>query len=244
MNDEVVPHSLGRSVALHLVPGALISAFFFLAAPPLMRAGYPALLALFAAILFVLVPFELGTLYVLGRRRNGRLSLEGIVQNREPMATARYLVLVPPLAIWGLIAFTAMSPADGYVIDALFSWMPAWSFPETLLAEPDRYPRQALLMTFGFGLVLNGIAAPVVEELYFRGFLLPRLPVSARWAPLLNVGLFSLYHFFSPWQIVTRIVALTPMAYTVARQKNLMLGVWVHALLNTLGVLSLLALAS
>jgi hypothetical protein len=91
---------------------------------------------------------------------------------------------------------------------------------------------------------LIGIAAPVVEELYFRGFLLPRLPVSARWAPLLNVGLFSLYHFFSPWQIVTRIVALTPMAYTVARQKNLMLGVWVHALLNTLGVLSLLALAS
>jgi membrane protease YdiL (CAAX protease family) len=44
------------------------------------------------------------------------------------------------------------------------------------------------------GLVLSGVVAPVVEEMYFRGYLLPRLSRLGRWAPVLNVTLFALYH--------------------------------------------------
>jgi len=77
--------SRGRSTLLHLLPGVLISAFYFLAAPCLQRAGYPPLAALLLGILLVLIPFELGWLLVLGRKRNHRLSLQGIVLNRQPL---------------------------------------------------------------------------------------------------------------------------------------------------------------
>jgi hypothetical protein len=39
-----------------------------------------------------------------------------------------------------------------------------------------------------------------VEEYYFRGYLLPRLSRFGSLAPVINVALFSLYHFFTPWQ--------------------------------------------
>ena len=79
--------------------------------------------------------------------------------------------------------------------------------------DPDRvgdYSREAWLVTLAAYLVLNGFVGPIVEELYFRGYLLPRMEWMGRWAPLVNVSLFSLYHFWSPWQIVGRILGLRP----------------------------------
>ena len=60
-----------------------------------------------------------------------------------------------------------------------------------------------------------------------------------RWAPLANVTLFSLYHFWSPWQFVTRILGIGPMVYAVSRTRNVYLGMVVHCGLNSLGVLLL-----
>ncbi len=54
--------SPGKTIFLHLIPGALITIFFFLAAPVLIRAGFPPILSLYLAILLVLIPFELGFL--------------------------------------------------------------------------------------------------------------------------------------------------------------------------------------
>ena len=71
-----------------------------------------------------------------------------------------------------------------------------------------------------FGLLVNGLAAPVVEELYFRGYLLPRIPLSRGWAPLLNAALFSLYHLFSPWQNLARTAAVVPIAYAVSWKRS------------------------
>jgi membrane protease YdiL (CAAX protease family) len=58
-----------------------------------------------------------------------------------------------------------------------------------------------------------------------------------RWAPLVNVALFSLYHFWSPWQIVARILGFGPTVYAVRWQRNIYLGMVVHCSLNTIAVL-------
>jgi membrane protease YdiL (CAAX protease family) len=58
-----------------------------------------------------------------------------------------------------------------------------------------------------------------------------------RWAPLVNVSLFSLYHFWSPWQLVPRILGLAPTVYAVRAKRNFYLGIVVHCSLNTIGVL-------
>ena len=81
-----------------------------------------------------------------------------------------------------------------------------------------------------------GWLGPIVEELYFRGYLLPRMEWMGRWAPLVNVSLFSLYHFWSPWQMLGRILALAPTVYAVRWKENIYLGMVVHCTLNTLGI--------
>ena len=57
-----------------------------------------------------------------------------------------------------------------------------------------------------------------------------------RWAPLVNVSLFSLYHFWSPWQIVARILGFGPTVYAVRWKRNVYLGMVVHCSLNTIAV--------
>ena len=89
-----------------------------------------------------------------------------------------------------------------------------------------------LTATFVLFLVLNGVAGPVVEELYFRGYLLPRIEYLKGWSAPVNVFLFSLYHFFSPWQNISRILAFLPLAYIVRLKKNIFLSMLVHCLLN------------
>src|SRR5688572_22033868 len=72
-------HSLPLSIALHLVPGVLIVAAYLLLAEPFVKAiGYPIFLAWAIALAVVLLPVQLGLLW-LGRKRNGRYSMRGVV---------------------------------------------------------------------------------------------------------------------------------------------------------------------
>ena len=242
MNAEPRAHTLGQTLALHLLPGALLTALYFIIAPGVLRAGYPALMALLICILVVLIPFELGVMLDQGRKLTGRATLDGVVLNREPIPLWQYFVIVPALLIWGGLAFTMLNPVDDFLTRTLFAWMPAWNFSAALLPQVLQASKPALITTLVFAFALNGILGPVIEELYFRGFLLPRISASRGWAPLINVLLFSLYHFFSPWANVTRIVALVPLVYAVAWKRNLYLSMITHVLLNTLGMLSLIGL--
>jgi uncharacterized protein len=243
MKIESQAHTLGQTLILHLLPGALLSAAYFIIAPRVMQAGYPALMALLICILVILIPFELGVLLYQGRKLTGHATLNGVVLNRERIPIWQYFVIVLVLLFWGGLAFTLVTPIDNFLMDTLFAWMPAWNFPAALLPQVLQASRPALITTLVFAFALNGILGPVTEELYFRGFLLPRIPASPSWAPLINVVLFSLYHFFSPWANVTRIVALIPLVYAVAWKRNLYLSMITHCLLNTLGMLSLVGLA-
>jgi uncharacterized protein len=110
-----------------------------------------------------------------------------------------------------------------------------------LLALPAAYPRSMLLVIAVSAVVLNGFVGPAVEELYFRGHLLPRLGKLGSWAPLVNVALFSLYHFWTPWQFLSRVALLLPMVYLVWRKQNLYLGLIAHCLLNLIGTIVLFA---
>ena len=119
-------------------------------------------------------------------------------------------------------------------MQAWFSWLPEW-FAIFDIEQLQRYARPTLLITFWVGLIVNGFALPIVEELYFRGYLLSRLERFGKWAPLINVSLFSLYHFWTPWQAVSRILWLLPWVYTTWRKQNIYLMMIAHCTANTLG---------
>lgn len=90
-------------------------------------------------------------------------------------------------------------------------------------------------------MVVNGIAGPVVEEMYFRGYLLPRISRLGAWAPLVNTVFFSPYHFFTPWLNVGRIIGLLPMVYAAWWKRSIYVSMAVHVLGNVISMLLLLA---
>ena len=236
-------HPLLQSIVLHLLPGLLVLIFYILTAPLAQKMGLPSLFALIVAIAVILIPFELGYLLVQSKKRNGSFSLKDIVLYREPIPVWQYVVHGFVIFMWmGLFFGMLAQPVDKYFIDHFFSWVPDWFFILGPTHQLDQYSKSALLLTAIVGLVFNGVAGPVVEELYFRGYLLPRLSRLKGWAPLLNILLFSLYHFFTPWENLIRIFAITPLIYAVWWKKNIYLGMIVHCAGNLVGSIGMLAL--
>jgi CAAX protease family protein len=225
---------LSTLLALFLVPGALMTVVYVLIAPLVESAGFPPIAALLIAIVVVLLPIELGVVLRAGRGQPQRI--RSVVPYRRPLPIRDWLLLVPVLVVAAFVGFGLSMAVEPAVIDGLFGWLPDW-FVRPI--DPDRvgdYSREVWLITLAAYFVVNGFAGPIVEELYFRGYLLPRMEWMGRWAPLVNVSLFSLYHFWSPWQIIGRILGFGPTVYAVRWKENVYLGMVVHCALNTLGV--------
>ena len=96
-----------------------------------------------------------------------------------------------------------------------------------------------LKLTLIITIIINGFIGPIIEETYFRGYLLARMGIFGKFAPLINMLIFSLYHFFTPWQFLTRIIAGTPWVYSVWINRNHKIGSIVHCTLNICGDISL-----
>jgi membrane protease YdiL (CAAX protease family) len=142
-----------------------------------------------------------------------------------------------------VIPFVVFPPIDNYLIERFFSWLPdRFFFMAEFTENLDQYSLSSMLLVGILQLVIGAVPGPLVEELYYRGYLLPRISRLGKWAPLINTVLFSLYHFTSLWQNPSRIIAFLPMVYAVWWKKNVYLGIVVHCALiafNSLGILAL-----
>jgi uncharacterized protein len=226
-------HTIPQSVMLHLAPGVAMVLFYVFVGNPLADSlGYPSALGFVLSTALILVPIEFGTLAYLGMRLQGRLSLEGVVLYRQP-PPRRLASLVAVLLIWSVVVAVLASPLDAMLRYGLFGWV-----PDRFLLRIDG---GAYSLTLVLWIAVSGIAAPLVEELYFRGFLLPRLSRLGIWAPILEMALFALYHLWSPWLAITRFLVYLPTVYAVWRTGSVVIAIWVHCLSNSLGAVLALA---
>lgn len=226
--------SLPRMLWAHLFPGVLAFLFYAVATRLLTPRGLPPSFALFLGMLVVLIPYQLGVL-IRARRKNAAAPAEGeLIPYTRRLPLLQYAAIVPLLLSWAFFCFFVVAPRETRFLEGLLPHPPGWLFG---VAGSSSYSRKALLATWVLGLLVNGLALPVVEELYFHGYLLPRIPARGRWQPIPNTILFSLYHFFSPWQNLTRILAIAPIAYAVQWKRSVYLGIATHCSLNTLAML-------
>ncbi|HUR05368.1 MAG TPA: hypothetical protein VM347_22690 [Nonomuraea sp.] len=176
-------HSLPLSIALHLAPGALIVAVYLLITGPLVKAiGYPPFLGWAIAMCLALAPTELGLLLWLGRRRNGRLSLRGVVGYLDrPIPRGRLTAIVAILIIQMIVLSIALTPFDNAIYEQLFRWVP-FEGASSLTGYFTGYSRTAVIISLASCIPLTGLALPVIEELYFRGFLAAALAASSIFA--------------------------------------------------------------
>lgn len=232
-------YALGVAIALHLLPGALLTAFVLAAA----GIGIDPFVALFVGIGLVIVPVELGYLLLRAKLTTGTWSLASILPYHEKLPIRQYALWGAGLYIWFVVLLViSVGVLDGWIANRLFSW-----YPDSLLqfavleGEDDGGSALVLVALAAVVLLFNGLAGPVVEELYFRGHLLPAIDRYGKWAPLLNAALFSVYHFWTPWQNPGRIVGLLPWVYTVWRKRSVHLSIIIHVAVNLTFVLLLIA---
>ena len=225
--SQIIKHTTAKSVFLHLLPGGLVGCFYFLALKPVAKIGYPSFFALLLAFALILIPFELGFLFYQGKKKTGRFTLRGIISYLNPLPVWQYLV-------WGSVIFvivgalmTLFKPVDVFLQKNLFFWM-----PEMNLGLDGHYSKTILIVTYTTAFFINVILAPMVEELDFRGYLLPRM--KGKYAILFHSFLFAAIHVFTPWMIVARTVGFLPIIITTTR-KNLYVGMIVHMLCNATG---------
>jgi uncharacterized protein len=240
-DESTEQYSLGQSILLHLLPGALAAAVYILTVPLFTERGYPSITALYLPMILTVMIVELGYLYYQAQKKNGAGFLKDVVNFREPIPWWMYVAFPLIILVWGVLVTGLVSPLDNLILNQGFKWLPDWYALRDLLQIKATYSREAILVTAVSALILNGLAGPIVEELYFRGHLLPRLSRFGRWAPLLNVALFSLYHFWTPWMFFSRVVLLVPMVYGVWWKRNIYLGMIAHCLLNLIGTTVLFA---
>ncbi len=228
--DQIEKHSTTRSVILHILPGILVGGFFLLARQPITAMGYPSIVALILAYAFILIPVELGYLLVQGKKKTGRFTLQGIISYRNSIPWWHYLAWVFVIFIAVGIIFTLLKPVDAFLQGKLFFWM-----PEINYGLDGNYSRKTLIVTYSLVLLFVAFLAPLVEELYFRGYLLPRM--KGKFASLLHSFLFAVQHVLEPWMIITRTLGFLPILFGV-KKKNIFVGIFVHILCNTVNVIT------
>lgn len=233
-------HPLWWSAVLHLLPGALLTAFI-VTAGNLSRAE--PLLALLLGIVVVIAPLELGYLALYAKRVTGSWSPLGAVSYRHRPPWRRLALLAVGLATWMIVLVAvAIAVLDQWLAETVFAWL-----PEALLAmaavsdDGEAMSGGTLVAYLALFLLANGVVGPVTEELYFRGHLLPRIDRFGRGAPMLNTVLFTLYHFHTPWRYPVILLGYLPIAWTAWRQRSVWVGLAAHVVINNVFVLMMLA---
>lgn len=233
-----------RLVILHLLPGALTMLLMLTAGYIMENVGlFPSVPVMFTVIAPLLALGLLGFLFYKGRVLNGRLSLQGVVLYApRPIPWGKTVRLALALFAWIAFIWFVCKPAlNAFFITHVFAWMPAYFFDDYFLNNLGQYSAGTLRL-LGILFTLSISLGGAVEELYFRGYLLPRMAYLGRWAPFVNVVLFSLYHFWSPWENLVRLLAITPWIYAVWRTRNIYLSLLIHFVINAFSGLSLLSL--
>lgn len=241
--SQAQQHPLWLSVVLSLFPGVALGAFIVGTAPILREWGLDPVFALFGGIGLVLVPLEIGCLAVAARRTTGSWSPLDVTDYRQKLPPRRLLPMSIGLAVWFIFTLIAwISLLEGRVIERLPSWVPEsiLSFAQTSTGGdlPSAGVFAAFLVT---AFVFNGLVGPVTEELYFRGYLLPRIDRYGVWAPVINTLLFSLYHVWTPWRWPQIAVGFLPLSLAAWRTRSIYVSMIAHVIINVVFLVMLTA---
>jgi CAAX protease family protein len=224
------------TLAAHLTPGAIAFLGALLLAPALAHLDLPPTFGLTLSCAVLLAPLELGLLLRAAHRATGRTTLgalTSVLAYRQRLG--RWAWTTPVLFAVALAVAIGWAPVGDHLASALQDIYPQWLLPsyDSGAGHPTTVMVAVLLIT----LLLDGVIVPLVEELYFRAFLLPRLPVSGWRAVPISAALFAAQHYWQPfnWPLIFCLqIILTTL---VIRSRSIRLGIVMHVATNCFGIL-------
>jgi membrane protease YdiL (CAAX protease family) len=224
------PMPLWKNFMLHIVPGIIITAVYILLSSVIVSPAIPKALLFYVSAL-VLIP----TAYIILKLGSPTGKAIDAIGNKEKPAFWKALVFgVLAFVLAGLV-MTLLKQLNNYIQNQLFGWMNDQFAVSDYLIHPERYSKNILIITWITGLLTTSTIVPIVEELYFRGYLLKELDRYKLGVVFLSALFFSLYHVFSPWMLLSRFIALLPMTYFIWKYKDIRIGIIAHVLLNLVG---------
>jgi uncharacterized protein len=239
MKTEKEITSIWKLIILHLFPGIVLSIIYLFLLKIGILAEYPKLVIIGVSSLFSIIPIELGFLFYIAKKEEGSFNIFKILGLKSTMKVKEYIFYTLSLFLLTGILTTALKPFSNYLLQTVFSWIPnSYNY----LQDMSLFEKNFIIITIVVSFFIFTIIAPIIEELYFRGYLLVRMKWMGKYSVLINVTLFSVYHFWSPWLIISRIISMFPMVYIVNKRDSLKLAIFVHCLLNFTDVVVFMAL--
>jgi membrane protease YdiL (CAAX protease family) len=236
MNNEarenIIPlFSVVKIILLSLSPGIAITVFAVCLANPYFGPHFSFYMAVMLSAPCVCIPLELSIIAYYARKNN-KIFWQ-IISYKEHTSKIKTILCIAVSLITGVLVMTALVHYE-HAIWKSADWIPEWFRLESTNIKEMPHLKFTLIIAF----IFNGFLAPITEELYFRGFLLPRMNKYGKFAPMLNAVLFSIYHFWQPKEIISRIIALLPMTFFVWKTKNIRIGILFHCIMNVAGLIS------
>lgn len=182
--------------------------------------------------------FELGFVIYLGIKLSGRLTLKDAVRYREALPWWWYPVgFVVFLALgFGIMALS--TPLATFLRETVFAGVSASTTP----VDPSLYS-QPVLIGLAIGTLIQLPLAAVIEELYFRGTLLPRMEGLGWWAPVISAISWAATHAGQPWDIPGLALMFLPMIFFTKWKKNVYLITLIHGVSNVFTAIAIAAQA-
>jgi membrane protease YdiL (CAAX protease family) len=230
---EIKKHTAIQTILFHLVPGIMqYLVFIFLLIPLSLSLGFSSKFGDQLVVFFAMAPIQFGILLFMAKKTTGTYQITKLMPYKEKSKITEYILFMAIILVWALIVDAIISPLEIRLRDGLFSFIPDSIAIKN--AYSPFFTKDKIIITACLALLTNGIMAPVTEELYFRGFLLPRINLSPAKAVIVNSVLFSLYHFFSPWCFFSRVLMTLPIYYWVMRKKNIRFSIMAHVTANVI----------
>lgn len=174
------------------------------------------------------------------KKEYGAYSLKSAFKRQEK--TTLWKVLLPAFIFFGIAGLLSafMAPVENRIFAELrgtvLDYLPT-GFDWTNYEYIRSFSKPVLILTCAYYGAFNVLLGPVTEELFFRGYLTAHYEKQNWFTPILITVLFSLYHFWLPFNNMFRILAFAPVAYIAYRKKNLYISVVFHCLCNLFSVI-------
>lgn len=224
--------SLIKILWYHLYPGLLLTAFFAGLTPFLAPIGIPSQMVLLLGIPTIILP----VMYVHlknSKKKENKESIIDLIPYRNELPRLKLISITIGLVVFAFLMYGITQPLNEIITKKMLFWIPEIYQIQNF----QGYSEDILIITLLLNLILNGLVAPLIEEIYFRGYLLPRMSAMGKYAPLASTLLFSVYHFWQPQIYLTLILSLLPMIYLTWRLKSIKLAIYTHCGLNLVGAL-------
>ena len=231
--------NIGKLVTLHLLPGVILTLVYVLLLKSGVLEGYPKSIVLGLAGGFGVVFGELGYLFYVVKKEEGSFNILKILGFKSKLRGRDFFLYSITLFAAAGILMSATKPFSNFLLNNVFSFIPSWY---NLIEDMSLFSRNIISITILVNIFIITIIIPIIEELYFRGFLLARMKWMGKYSVLVNTVLFSVYHLWSPWMIVARVVAFLPLFYCVYKKDSIKLSITVHCLANFTDVFALVML--